>query len=381
MKHLVLAPLYPPLRYGGIEIIVERLCSALASIDEVVVVALNPQAATVGHRWHGPVQVWDVPGHFFSPLAADAANSAALEIIRPLRRDVDIIHCHDWFLADAACTLAGENLPLLGFFHTVKALEGTHVGGAGTPARRYAEEKQARLASRADVVAVYSQFMHDSVSDHFDIKVDNLVRFMCGPTLPLGHRPSVAARSNKGLNVTYVGRLAAEKGVDHLLNAFVDLHRHQPGHSLRVIGSGPDAQALMHRASQEPDARIAFEPLTSDPSVLMNAYLAADLVVVPSRFEPYGLVAAEALTLGVPVAVASTGGLPEIVRGGLFGDVFSVGGREELTNLLVAATARPPADRQRAELGRRVHGDPSIWHDAARQLRACVLGEAVKCDS
>ena len=48
MRHLVLAPLYPPVRYWGVEIIVERLCSALASMDEVVAPALHPQAATAG---------------------------------------------------------------------------------------------------------------------------------------------------------------------------------------------------------------------------------------------------------------------------------------------------------------------------------------------
>jgi len=376
MKHLVLVPLYPPVRYGGIEIIAERLCGAMAATDEVTALALNPQLSSLGHRKFGSVEVWEVPGHFFSPLAADAANSAVLEVARRVARDADVVHCHDWFLASAACTIAARGLPLVGYFHTVKALERHYAGDKQTSARRYSEEKQTLLARTADVVAVYSDFMVASVHNCFGIPTQDIVRFACGPTLPLNRRSPPCARPGDGLRVTYIGRLAPEKGVDHLLDAFLEVYRDRPWNLLRVLGSGPMAHDLIRHASQHPSTGIEFVPFTADPVALMEEYLLSDLVVVPSRFEPYGLVAAEALTLGVPVAVAAVGGLPEVVGWGKFGDVFAADGTKELVEILAALASRTSEYRERAASGRRAHSDPGRWQDAVARVLAGVPGVA-----
>jgi glycogen(starch) synthase len=373
VKHLVLMPLYPPARYGGVEIIAERLCAAMAETDDVVVFAVNPQRSTVGHRRFGSLEVWEVPGHVLTPLGTDNANAVILEVARTHGNEVDVIHCHDWFLADAACTLASRGTPLIGYFHTVKELERHHLGETRTAARRYSEEKQALLAERADVVAVYSDYMRASVSGTFGLPANDIVQFRCGPTLPVSGEEPVLRGSSR-LRISFIGRLAVEKGVDHLLRAFLELQRHGDEYSLRILGAGPIASDLMAQAAQEPSASIEFQPFTTDPATLVDTYLDSDLVVVPSRFEPYGLVAAEALTLGVPVAVAATGGLPEIMSGGRFGAVFAADDVDELCQILATAGSNQAENRVRAALGRDAHADPMLWHDAAAQVLARATG-------
>jgi glycosyltransferase involved in cell wall biosynthesis len=266
-------------------------------------------------------------------------------------------------------------VPLVGYFHTVKAMERLRLGEKETAARRYAEEKQAQLASRSDVVAVYSDFMRASVSETLKVPSRSIVEFMCGPTLPLEQRPEQHARPHDGFCVTYMGRLAVEKGVNLLLSAFLALSRTDVAPTLRILGSGPIAPELMARANGSPfSASIMFEPFTTDSLELMRAYVESDLIVVPSRFEPYGLVAAEALTLGVPVAVAATGGLPEIVLWGEYGDVFASDSVEELLGVLEAVRADRDGYLHRAARGREVHSDPDIWHDAVCRVLGALPG-------
>jgi glycosyltransferase involved in cell wall biosynthesis len=117
----------------------------------------------------------------------------------------------------------------------------------------------------------------------------------------------------RGAGLLYVGRLSTEKGVDVLIDAVAEAHRTQPEIELDVIGDGPQRQALQAQA----DARGLHEAVRwvgSRPhSELPEFYNRAAAVVVPSREEGFGLVAAEALACGTPVIASSAGGLPEIV--------------------------------------------------------------------
>jgi glycogen(starch) synthase len=377
MKHLVLVPLYPPVRYGGIEIISERLCTAMAGQDEVVVLAVAPHGSTIEHRWRDGVEIWEVPGHFFSPLSADSANANVLEVSRSRIGAPDIIHCHDWFLADAAVTLAKRGAPLVGYFHTVKSLERSCLGEPITSARRYSEEKQLLLAKHADPVAVYSDYMRAAATSVFGLEPGRVVQFRCGPTLPLHTGPIHGGQPEAGIRITYIGRLAAEKGVDLLVDAFGALSETQPQHWLRLLGAGPMAESLFGRARNNVGRdRIAFAPFTNDSASLVRVFGQADVVVVPSRFEPYGLVAAEALEVGVPVAVADTGGLPEVVNWGEFGMLFPPDNVDALESALAVVAANRDEMSARATAGRARRSDPASWQRAA----ATVLQHAAQAD-
>ncbi len=106
-----------------------------------------------------------------------------------------------------------------------------------------------------------------------------------------------------------IGRLDGQKGFELLVQAFRALE--DPELMLKVFGDGPERTRLEALAAGDP--RIGFEGFAPDPS---QAYAACDAVVMPSRWEPYGLVAQEALAAGRPVLVSGVDGLSDHVASG-----------------------------------------------------------------
>lgn len=105
--------------------------------------------------------------------------------------------------------------------------------------------------------------------------------------------------------ILYVGRLEIIKGIDILLEAFSLIPESHA--RLAIVGEGPEGETLRKRYASDP--RITFAGYRTQPA---GWYKAADLVVIPSRGEPFGLVAVEAMRNGAPILASRTGGLKEI---------------------------------------------------------------------
>jgi D-inositol-3-phosphate glycosyltransferase len=177
----------------------------------------------------------------------------------------------------------------------------------------------------------------------------------------------------------FVGRIQPLKGADVAVRALAALPDH-PGAFLAVIGgpSGPEGErelARLHRLVRElgldgadgGDRRVVF--LAPQPhEVLSSYYRAADVCLVPSRSESFGLVALEAAACGTPVVAAAVGGLRTLVEHGRTG--FLVEGRDPAS--FAVRVAELLADPVRAtvvaaEAARRARG--YTWSVAARRLR------------
>ena len=121
--------------------------------------------------------------------------------------------------------------------------------------------------------------------------------------------PDLSARPNRPLRLLAYGRLAPEKNFAALIEA---MDRLAPGLAeLTLFGSGPEEPQLAALASER--ANVHLLPATNDIAPQLRD---CDAVLVPSRFEPFGLVATEARLAGRPIIVADVDGLPEQVRGG-----------------------------------------------------------------
>lgn len=114
----------------------------------------------------------------------------------------------------------------------------------------------------------------------------------------------------------YVGRLSPEKGIDTLIDAFSQYRSVDPQAQLRIVGSGPEEEALKALAIHHGvEASVVFPGAMQDHA-LQAEYLRATALVLPSRSEPWGLVVNEALHLGCPVIVSDRCGcVPELVAG------------------------------------------------------------------
>ncbi len=116
--------------------------------------------------------------------------------------------------------------------------------------------------------------------------------------------------------VLFVGRLVPEKGLDVLISALPRVFSDGTDVKLVVVGEGPQKEAYgqMARDHGFPDKVLFAGHL--DDWTLRVLYRVADVTVVPSKFEPFGIVALEAMAARCPVIVSSVGGLKEIVDNG-----------------------------------------------------------------
>jgi glycosyltransferase involved in cell wall biosynthesis len=156
------------------------------------------------------------------------------------------------------------------------------------------------------------------------------------------------ARPGGPPRVAALGRLAPEKGFDVLIRALGLLRGDV---ELLLGGDGPERRRLARLAHRLGlGRRVAFRGWVADPTPL---WAAADVVAVPSRREGLGLVALEALAAGRPVVASACGGLPEIVRHGVWGDLVPPGDPRALAAALGALLADGGRRQRYAAAGRR----------------------------
>ncbi|WP_167375007.1 glycosyltransferase family 4 protein [Prosthecochloris sp. GSB1] len=151
-----------------------------------------------------------------------------------------------------------------------------------------------------------------------------------------------AEKSGRGAFVFgFLGRLSHEKGADLLFDAFDVLSRKHEQLGLLVVGDGPERKRIEDRYSRTGWwGDVTFKGLCSWQEA-MTQFSSMDALVVPSRFEGFGLSAVEALAAGKPVIASECGGLSEIIENGISGLIFPAGD----TDALVAAMERLLNDR------------------------------------
>jgi 1,4-alpha-glucan branching enzyme len=148
--------------------------------------------------------------------------------------------------------------------------------------------------------------------------------------------------------ITYSGRLDQEKGIDTLINAFSLLKRHHPRIRLAIVGRGR-LQPMIEEHIKKLDlaGAVGLYGYLQGP-VLKHYYKISDIHVCPSHYEPFGLVAVEAMAWGVPVVASATGGLREIISSPSVGRTFPPANPGALVEVLGELVRNPEL---RKELG------------------------------
>jgi glycosyltransferase involved in cell wall biosynthesis len=144
----------------------------------------------------------------------------------------------------------------------------------------------------------------------------------------------------------YVGRLEFYKGIRCLFEAFEILRRTWPEAALLVVGDGPERTWLEAAVRGSGSIRWAGR---LDYENVIRAYNCADVAVVPSLFEPWGLVVNEAMAVGLPVIASDrVGCVDDLVRSGETGFIFPSGSAEELSDAMSRCMKNP---QQRVTMG------------------------------
>jgi glycogen synthase len=235
------------------------------------------------------------------------------------RFEFDVVHSHDWLVAGAAERASREiDRPWLVTVHATEY--GRHQGWVQTHPQSHIHAAERAMVRRADHVITCSRYMRVHVANVFGVRPSKIT------AIPNGIDPRdldpvsddlPALRSRYAdpdeLLVLLVGRLVYEKGFHLALDALAPLVRRIGGLRFVVAGTGTAEAELKHQASKLGLAgHGAFLGWIGD-DMLHSLYRVSDLCIVPSIYEPFGLVALEAMASGCLCVVADTGGLREVV--------------------------------------------------------------------
>jgi glycogen(starch) synthase len=282
----------------------------------------------------------------------------------------DVIHGHDWLVAQTTRTLHERcGAPVVATIHATEY--GRQQGWLGEPVPRAIHSVERWLCQNAAAVITCSQFMADQVADLFDLQRGAIAVIGNGIDPGQWQRSPAevdVARSRyrgDGPLVAFAGRFVHEKGLQELIKALPLLATDYPGLAAVLVGRGPDLAAQQDRAVRYGVADLISWPGFLDGGDLAAVLAAADVVVVPSLYEPFGLIALEAQAAGTPVAVSDTGGLRDLVVDGQSGVRFEP---ESTMSLMVeadATTAALPARCRRSRLGSDLYSAPRFFCDGA----------------
>jgi len=158
----------------------------------------------------------------------------------------------------------------------------------------------------------------------------------------------------EGPYLLFVGRLASNKGLLALLEAFAPLSRRDPHATLVVVGEDGGMQAAFDGRVRELGltGRVRRLGHVADERLLAAAYRDARALVLPSEYEAFGLVLLEAMAQGTPVVASRVGGIPEVVEDGRTGLLVPSGSTEALGEALERIWTDPALARRLGEAGR-----------------------------
>jgi glycogen(starch) synthase len=373
MRVLMLSWEYPPVVVGGLGRHVHALATRLADQGHDVVVLCRQELGTDATTHPSTdsltehvrvVRVAEDPPHlaFERDLVAwtlamgHAMLRAAHTLLRGWRPDV--VHAHDWLVTHPAIAVADLlGVPLVATMHATEA--GRHSGWLSQPLNQQVHSVEWWLANRADALVTCSAAMRTEVAQLFELDPDGIAMIHNGiETQSWRIEPTevVAARHRYSPAdaplLLFFGRLEWEKGVQDLIAALPRIRARHPGARLVVAGKGRQEDELLAAARRHRVRRaVDFVGHLSDRE-LRVALAAADAVVLPSRYEPFGIVALEAAAAGAPLVASTAGGLGEVVVDGRTGVSFPPGEVAALVDAVHAVLVDPAAARARAHAAR-----------------------------
>lgn len=291
----------------------------------------------------------------------------------------DLIHGHDWLVAQASATLAQRlGVPYVTTIHATE--HGRHQGWVNDYPQSHIHSVERWMARRADALIVCSYYMRGHVADIFDVDERRVTVIPNGidprelrPAGDLQTLRSKFAQPHEKL-VLFVGRLVYEKGFQLALDAMPSVLEGVENVRFLVAGSGTHEAELKAQAERLGlSEHGSFLGWIGD-DVLHSLYRIADLCVVPSIYEPFGLVALEAMASGCPCIVADTGGLREVVPVGERVGLRFNGGDAEHLGVMIERLLVDESLRERLVTEASEHVLSFDWDDIAQRTRG-IYGE------
>lgn len=353
MKTMMLAWEYPPRSVGGISSHVYDLSHHMAKMGHTVYVITCNDNGMKEFEDDDGVYVYRVyPYNISTNDFIDWVfhlNMAALERAVQLLNDgidIDIIHVHDWLMA--FCGRALKHIYKKPLIATIHASEYGRNNGLHNDMQRYISSVEWWLTYEAWRVICCSNYMKDELRFIFQLPDDKIRILPNGVDIEQlaadgdisDFRLKYASPSQR--LICFVGRLVREKGVDVLIEAAPMVLAARQDIKFVIAGQGPHGDVLRRMTWDKGlYEKIQFTGYV-DKRTRNKLYKAADVAVFPSLYEPFGIVALEAMAARVPVIVSDVGGLSEIVVDGIDGYKVPPGNAKALAEAILSLLDNPP---------------------------------------
>ena len=276
----------------------------------------------------------------------------------------DVVFSHYWMSALVGRYLRRKwQIPFITMYHTLGAVKNTLGIGEGEPALRIVSERDTITDCQRIIVATEKE--KQDLIRHYGAAAEKIGVVPCGVNMEL-FKPVDKIIARKALDIKdkrvllFVGRIDPLKGIEQLIKA-MPLLKSNGDLRLIVVGGDENSRAELEELEQLAAGlgireTVAFQGLVKQEQ-LAYYYSAADVCVVPSYYESFGLVALEALACGTPVVAADVGDLRNIIRQGETGYVTADNSPEKLAAGINSLLTMPP------------HGTESAF-----AIRASVIG-------
>lgn len=399
MKVLFLTWEYPPHLAGGLGQHVKELVPAL--LDRHPGLELHVVTPTFGedssHESFGRLFVHraavlaPAEARIYDDVLDDTPilTAAAAQVIAAYG-PFDLIHVHDWLPSFAALELrATYGLPLVATIHATE--RGRYRGALYSAMSRAIDGAEGRLAQQADQVITCSVAMQMEVRSFYSVPAEHIrvipngidsarLRRLSAEDLSAFRRQFADDSERIIFNV---GRLVYEKGADVLVESAPLVLGQAPDAKFVIGGRGPLFASLGQRINEmHLQDKVLLTGFLSDEE-RDRLYVVADVCVFPSRYEPFGIVALEAMAAGTPVVVSDVGGLGTVVQHDLTGLTTYPEDVNSLAWAIKQVLRDPAAAAERAQRASAFVEEHLNWHVIAGmtiEVYEGVCGQVVAAD-
>lgn len=381
MKILIVSWEYPPVVVGGLGRHVHQLAISLAEYGhEVVVLSRQPTDTDPTTAPHTDTFCEGVriiaaahDPHEFSfgddmmpwTLAMGHSMIRAGLGLHHQGWKPDVVHAHDWLVAHAAIALADFfDVPLITTMHATEA--GRHGGWICGQISQQVHAIESWLARYTDALITCSASMAAEITELFgpDLADINVIRngIDCAQW-PFEYRKP----RTQPPTLLYFGRLEYEKGIHDAIAALPRIRRHHPGTTMIIAGSGTQHEWLIDVARQYRVRKAVTFTGQVHHDELLSLLHHTDVAVLPSHYEPFGIVALEAAATGAPLVTSDVGGLGEVVSNGSTGISCPPKDIIALATAICTVLDNPDAAQKRAIAARQHLSASFDWSTIATQ--------------
>ncbi len=258
----------------------------------------------------------------YSGSVPDNTRGLGMELHSVPRNSPTVLHAHDWLTQFCGKNLKHKHhIPLVS---TIHATEHGRNSGIHTDLQRYIHDIERELAFESWRVICCSDYMKEEIAGVLEVPPDKI------DVIPNGINPekfdiefdkaefrSYFAKPEEKI-IFFVGRMVHEKGVQVLIEALPIIREAYNDCKLVIVGGGNKDHLIRRVNELGLNDRVYFTGYIDDET-LVKLYSVIDVAVYPSLYEPFGIVALEAMAARVPVVVTDVGGLREVVDHGVAG--------------------------------------------------------------